>query len=73
LGLSSTLDSSWKLKLVRKSGDTLLISLDEIKVLPKTEIVFNFKCIEGWSQISHWSGVKLSDLQKNISFTRKRL
>jgi DMSO/TMAO reductase YedYZ molybdopterin-dependent catalytic subunit len=50
-----------------------LISLDEIKVLPKTEIVFNFKCIEGWSQISHWSGVKLSDLQKNISFTRKRL
>jgi len=29
--------------------------------LPKTEIVFDFKCVEGWDQISHWEGVKFSD------------
>ena len=34
LGLKSALDTaSWRLKLVRKPGDTLFISLDEIKAL----------------------------------------
>ena len=45
-------------------SDTLLITLDEIKSLPKTEVVFNFKCIEGWSQITYWGGVKFSDFIK---------
>ena len=67
LGLRSALDSSWKLKLVRKPGDTIFISLDEIKALPKTEIIFDFKCIEGWSQISHWGGVKFSDFARKYN------
>ena len=62
IGLKSSFDTAaWKLKLVRNPGDTLLISLDEIKALPKTELVFNFKCIEGWSQITDWAGVKFRD------------
>ncbi|MDQ2721143.1 MAG: molybdopterin-dependent oxidoreductase [Bacteroidota bacterium] len=62
IGLKSAFDTStWTLKLVRSPGDTLLISLDDIKALPKTELVFNFKCIEGWSQITDWAGVKFSD------------
>ena len=44
-----------------------MISLDEIKALPKTEIIFDFKCIEGWSQISHWGGVKFSDFAKKYN------
>ncbi len=67
LGLKSELDSTWKLKVIRGPGDTLFISLDEIKALPKTEIVFDFKCIEGWSQISHWGGVKFSDFTKKYN------
>jgi DMSO/TMAO reductase YedYZ molybdopterin-dependent catalytic subunit len=67
IGLRSDLDSSWKLKVVRKPGDTLFITLDEIKALPKTEIVFDFKCIEGWSQISHWGGVKFSDFARKYN------
>ncbi len=35
--------------------------MDELRQLPKTEMVFEFKCIEGWSQISWWGGVKFSD------------
>ena len=52
---------SWKLQVLKANGDTLYFSLDEIKKLPKTEIVFNFKCIEGWSQKTWWGGVKFSD------------
>lgn len=64
-GMSDGFDpSEWKLKLVRKLGDTLYVSLEEIKALPKTEIVFDFKCIEGWSQVTHWGGVLFSDFAK---------
>ena len=55
---------TWKLQLIKKNGDTVFISLDEIKSLPKTEIIFDFKCIEGWSQVSHWGGVRFSDFVK---------
>jgi len=67
IGLKTPLDSSWKLKVVRNPGDTLFISLDEIKALPKTELTFDFKCIEGWSQISHWAGVKFTDFAKKFN------
>ncbi|MDQ6755996.1 MAG: molybdopterin-dependent oxidoreductase [Bacteroidota bacterium] len=61
--------SKWKLKVAREPGDTLLVTLDEIKALPKTEIVFDFKCIEGWSQITHWGGVKFSDFAQKYNLT----
>ena len=73
-GMTSELDPAlWKLKLVRPSSggplvaETLLISLDDIKALPKTDVVFNFKCIEGWSQITWWGGTRFSDFARRYS------
>lgn len=69
-GLHSKLDSShWKLNVIRKNGDTLALTLDDIKKLPKTDIVFNFKCIEGWNQVTHWAGVRFSDFIKAYGLT----
>lgn len=53
--------SKWKLE-VKRPGSSLFITLDELKALPKTEIVYDFKCVEGWDQISYWGGVTFSDL-----------
>ncbi|PWS26033.1 molybdopterin-binding oxidoreductase [Pedobacter yonginense] len=52
---------NWHLAVKLNNLQTLNINIDEIKALPKTEIVFDFKCVEGWDQIQHWGGVKLSD------------
>lgn len=52
---------SWELQVVKAAGDTLFLTLDDIKKLPKTDVIFDFKCIEGWSQVTHWGGVKFSD------------
>ncbi len=51
----------WKLQVKKRSGEVLQISLDEIMALPKTEITYDFKCVEGWDQIQHWAGVKFID------------
>ncbi|EHQ30319.1 molybdopterin-dependent oxidoreductase [Mucilaginibacter paludis] len=53
--------ADWKLNINRAPGDVLSISLKELQALPKTELVFDFKCVEGWDQIQHWAGVKFSD------------
>lgn len=43
------------------SDSVFQLGMDDIKSLPKRDIIFNFKCIEGWSQVTHWGGTKFSD------------
>lgn len=60
IGMEKTIDTStWRLQVVRGAGDTLKLSLADIEKLPKVHVIFDFKCIEGWSQVSHWAGVPL--------------
>jgi DMSO/TMAO reductase YedYZ molybdopterin-dependent catalytic subunit len=61
-GIRSPVDSAnWKMNVILKSGDTLKITVEDLQNLPKTDIVFDFKCIEGWSQVTHWAGVRFRD------------
>jgi len=39
----------------------LLLTMDELRRLPRVDLVTEFKCIEGWSQITQWAGVRLRD------------
>jgi hypothetical protein len=39
----------------------LLLTMGDILQLPRYELVTQFKCIEGWSQIVHWAGVRMAD------------
>jgi hypothetical protein len=65
VGLGNDFDTAaWKLYVIKKNGDTLALTLDDIKKLPKVDITFNFKCIEGWNQVTHWGGVRFSDFLK---------
>jgi DMSO/TMAO reductase YedYZ molybdopterin-dependent catalytic subunit len=66
---------TWRLKVIRAPGDTLQLSLEDIRHLPKKDLVFDFKCIEGWSQ-KIWCGevtfedfVKHHGLQSDASKT----
>jgi hypothetical protein len=40
----------------------LLLAMDDLKKLPKVELITEFKCIEGWSQVRQWAGYRLRDL-----------
>jgi hypothetical protein len=67
LGIKNNDTAGWILKVVRYSSlspqpsDTIKITLDELKSLPKTKVIYSFKCIEGWSQVTWWEGVRFSD------------
>lgn len=71
-GMDGELDSaSWRLHVVRGDADTLVLTLADIKKLPKKEIVFDFKCIEGWSQVTHWGGVPFSTFVKAYGLNKE--
>ncbi len=54
--------ADWVLTINKNGGEPFEITLKELMALPKTDIVYDFKCVEGWDQIQHWGGVKFSDL-----------
>ena len=58
-------EETWRLKVVRAAGDTLQLTLNDIKQLPKKDLVFDFKCIEGWDQVTHWAGVPLKTFMQH--------
>src|SRR5229473_1343041 len=39
----------------------LLLTMADVRTLPHVEMVTEFKCIEGWSEIVHWGGARLRD------------
>jgi DMSO/TMAO reductase YedYZ molybdopterin-dependent catalytic subunit len=39
----------------------LLLTMEDVTRLPHHELVTEFKCIEGWSQIVRWGGVRMRD------------
>jgi len=68
VGMDGVLDTAtWRLRVVRKPGDTLVLHLADIQALPKTEVVFDFKCVEGWSQVTWWGGVRFADFIKKYN------
>ena len=71
VGLESALEKNWTLTVEKANGKTLNVSLDEIKSLPHTEIIYDFKCIEGWDQVSHWGGAKFSDFIAHYQLTEE--
>lgn len=58
--------ANWKLHVVGLESDEgeeggRKFTLAEIKKLPRVEMITELKCIEGWSSIVQWAGVRLAD------------
>ncbi|MCJ8210893.1 molybdopterin-dependent oxidoreductase [Mucilaginibacter sp. RS28] len=67
VGLDAKAIEDWKLQLVKAHGTTTAITIAEIKALPKTDLTFDFKCVEGWEQVQRWAGVKFADFAKHFN------
>ena len=61
-GLKSPIDlASWKLN-VEGLGQPLALTMDDLRQFPRRTMITEFRCIEGWSTIVQWSGVRFADL-----------
>ena len=70
VGLGADFDpTAWRLRVLAygPAGTTpheQRFTIAQIKALPRTEMTTEFKCVEGWSTIVTWAGVRLSDFLK---------
>ena len=62
LGLKTPVDTaSWRLR-VEGAAEPVELTLDEVRSLPRHEVITELRCIEGWSIIVQWGGARLADL-----------
>ena len=64
VGLEKEIDiSTWKLTIegLAAADHPLMLALDAIKRMPRVEMTTELKCIEGWSVVVRWAGVRFSD------------
>ncbi len=64
-GIGDEIDlARWRLEVLGP-GDRPIVErtlpLQAIRDLPRYELVTEFKCVEGWSEIVHWTGARLAD------------
>ncbi len=62
-GLSDDFDADdWNLQVMPRTGALpATLTLDDIKALPRHELTFDFKCVEGWSVVTQFAGARFSD------------
>ncbi len=64
IGMEGDLDqATWRLQVAGSTDDSsaLSLTLDDIRQLPRTEMTTELKCIEGWSDLGHWTGARFAD------------
>ncbi len=67
IGLDENLDRArWRLNVIGPAGSQSprSFTLDEIKAFPRVEMTTELRCIEGWSEVVHWAGMRLANLAK---------
>ncbi len=62
-GLPDDFDADdWKLEVMRRGGGLpVVLTLDDIRALPRYEETIDFKCVEGWSVVTQFAGARFSD------------
>ncbi len=69
IGLASPLDpAAWRLRVHGPTGAPRLFTLADVQALPAVSMTTELKCIEGWSNVVHWTGARLSDFARHYRF-----
>ncbi len=62
LGLQAPIDlDAWRLR-IEGAATPVSLTLDEVKALPRHQMITELRCIEGWTIIVRWTGTRLADL-----------
>jgi hypothetical protein len=62
IGLSDGFDpAAWRLHVTGLAAGPTTLTLDDIKALPRVAVAMRLCCIEGWSCVVNWAGVRFRD------------
>jgi DMSO/TMAO reductase YedYZ molybdopterin-dependent catalytic subunit len=58
---------NWTLKVGGLVGQPAVLTLDQLRALPSTAMRVRHHCVEGWSAVAQWHGVRVSEIAKLVS------
>jgi DMSO/TMAO reductase YedYZ molybdopterin-dependent catalytic subunit len=61
-----TVPDNWSLKVGGLVARPAMFSLDQLMRLPRTEMRVQHHCVEGWSAVAAWQGVRVSEIAKLV-------
>lgn len=61
--------ASWSLKVGGMVARPAVFSLEQLMRLPRTEMRVQHHCVEGWSAVASWHGVRLSEIAKLVGIS----
>lgn len=63
IGIEEEMDlAGWALKIESPGEAPRQLSLAEVKALPRVEMTTELMCVEGWSEVVHWTGTPLRNI-----------
>jgi DMSO/TMAO reductase YedYZ molybdopterin-dependent catalytic subunit len=69
IGMDDDLDpAAWRLRVHGPAGAPRLFTLADVQALPAVSMTTELKCIEGWSNVVHWTGARLADFARHYRF-----
>jgi DMSO/TMAO reductase YedYZ molybdopterin-dependent catalytic subunit len=73
IGLSRDVESAgWELRVAHEGlGPEQTIRLRDIRQLPRIDLVTELKCVEGWSEVMHFGGVRFADFVKHFGLATR--
>jgi DMSO/TMAO reductase YedYZ molybdopterin-dependent catalytic subunit len=67
--ISDTMPSvplNWTLAVGGLVERPMVLTLDQLRKLPRTDLRVQHHCVEGWSAVASWHGVRLSEIAKLV-------
>jgi DMSO/TMAO reductase YedYZ molybdopterin-dependent catalytic subunit len=59
-----TVPANWTLNVGGLVERELVLTLDQLQKLPRTDLRVRHHCVEGWSAVAAWHGVRVSEIAK---------
>jgi DMSO/TMAO reductase YedYZ molybdopterin-dependent catalytic subunit len=56
--------ANWTLKVGGLVREPLVLTLAQIEKMPRTDMRVQHHCVEGWSAVASWHGVRLSEVAR---------
>jgi DMSO/TMAO reductase YedYZ molybdopterin-dependent catalytic subunit len=62
---------NWTLRVGGLVRRPLVLTLEQLHQMPRTEMRVQHHCVEGWSAVASWQGVRLSEVAKAVKIDRR--
>ena len=59
--------SNWVLKVGGMVDRPTTFTIEQLKQMPRTEMRIRHHCVEGWSAVASWQGVRLSEIARLVN------